>query len=246
MEKMDLWNAVRFVPSTNLKPIMAGRLKGKSDVNPVWRCQVLTENFGPCGFGWKFTVDRKWTEPGASGEIMAFADVSLYIKDGDTWSDAIPGTGGAVLVAKESSGMHNNDEGFKMAVTDALSTAMKVLGVAAEVYLGNWDGSKYKTEPKDDKEKDATGGKEGDGKKALDPATLTPEAIQQLRTDIGLMLAAMEGNLKNAETVLLEKIGKGAFTSVDEFLRSPKNVVKAYGIVKPRYDKWKTTQKEAT
>jgi hypothetical protein len=33
---------------------------------------------------------------------------------------------------------------------------------------------------------------------------------------------------------------------VDEFLRSPKNVVKVYGIVKPRYDKWKTTQKEAT
>lgn len=32
-----------------------------------------------------------------------------------------------------------------MATTDALSVAMKMLGVAAEIYLGNFDGSKYKT-----------------------------------------------------------------------------------------------------
>ena len=31
-----------------------------------------------------------------------------------------------------------------MAYTDALGTAMKCLGVASEIYEGNFDGSKYK------------------------------------------------------------------------------------------------------
>ena len=35
-----------------------------------------------------------------------------------------------------------------MATTDALGVAMKHLGVAADVYMGLWDGSKY-IEPKD-------------------------------------------------------------------------------------------------
>ena len=31
-----------------------------------------------------------------------------------------------------------------MAVTDALSTALKMLGVAADIYSGRWDGSKFR------------------------------------------------------------------------------------------------------
>lgn len=30
-----------------------------------------------------------------------------------------------------------------MAMTDALSVAFKAVGVAADIYLGNYDGSKY-------------------------------------------------------------------------------------------------------
>jgi hypothetical protein len=43
--------------------------------------------------------------------------------------------------------LHTSDEGYKMAVTDALGTALKMLGVGADVYAGRWDGSKYKDEP---------------------------------------------------------------------------------------------------
>ena len=34
-----------------------------------------------------------------------------------------------------------------MAVTDAFSTSLKMIGVAADIYAGRWDGSKYKDEP---------------------------------------------------------------------------------------------------
>lgn len=114
-----------------------------TDINPQWRYHVLTEVFGSCGTGWKYTIDKLWLEQGGN-ETCAFAMVSLYVKiSGSDWSDAIPGIGGSKLVASESSGPHTSDECFKMAVTDALSVACKMLGVAADIYAGLWDGSKY-------------------------------------------------------------------------------------------------------
>lgn len=139
----QIWKSLSKPPASALKAILAGRLKGKTDINPQWRYKAMTEQFGLCGVGWKYTVDRQWTEVGAEGEVMAYVNVSLYFKDGDKWSDPIPANGGSIMIAKEKFGMHNNDEAFKMAETDALGTAMKKIGVASEVYEGNWDGSKY-------------------------------------------------------------------------------------------------------
>jgi len=145
-ENMKLWDAVKRPPATALKPIAAGRLKGKTDISPQWRMQVMTEQFGPCGEGWSYRIDQLWTEPGIEGQVFAFARVSVRIGN----HESIPGIGGSMLIAKESSGLHHNDEAFKMAVTDALSVALKALGVAADIYLGLWDGSKYKTDPKEE------------------------------------------------------------------------------------------------
>ena len=55
----------------------------------------------------------------------------------------IIGVVGSKLIARERDGLATNDEAFKMAVTDAFSTSLKMLGVAAAVYEGRWDGSKY-------------------------------------------------------------------------------------------------------
>jgi len=133
---MDIYNRLRSVPPEAIKPIQAGRLKGKSDVNPMWRIKALTEAFGPCGIGWKYEVERLWLEPGASGEVAAFALIGLYIREGAEWSEKIPGIGGSMLVANERNGAYTSDECYKMALTDALSVACKALGVAADVY---WD-----------------------------------------------------------------------------------------------------------
>ena len=142
MDKTKIWNSLKTPPKTALKIIAAGRLKGKSDISPQWRYQALTEQFGPCGTGWKYTIDKLWPEPGHGGEIFAFANISFYWSAGEGWSDPIPATGGSVLIQSEKNGMHNNDEAYKMAVTDALGTAMKMIGVAADVYLGMCD-TKY-------------------------------------------------------------------------------------------------------
>lgn len=146
---MDLYEKFRSVPETAKREIAAGRLKGKTDINPMWRIKVLTETFGPCGIGWKYKIIREWLEPGANGEIAAFMDIELYYKLDGEWSEAIPGTGGSAFVAKERSGLYTSDECYKMALTDAISVACKALGIGADVY---WqaDSTKYTSSPEDD------------------------------------------------------------------------------------------------
>lgn len=148
MEKkaIDIYESLAQPPKSALRQIEAGKLKGKTDINPQWRYKAMTEAFGLVGIGWKYEVRKLWTEQGAGAEKLAFAQVAVYIKDGDTWSDPIEGIGGSRLVQLEKGAAVSNDEGYKMAVTDAFSTALKMLGVAADIYAGRWDGSKYKEE----------------------------------------------------------------------------------------------------
>ncbi len=155
MGNKDIWNSLKQPPSSALSAIMGGRLKGKTDISPQWRYEAMTEKFGPIGVGWKYEMGHLWSEPGPNDQMFAFAQVALYFKNGDEWSEAIPGIGGSMLVEKETSGPHANDEAYKMAVTDALSVAMKMLGIAADVYAGKWDGAKYKAEGETIKEQPA-------------------------------------------------------------------------------------------
>ena len=133
---MELYEKFRAVPDTAKREIGAGRLKGKTDINPMWRIKVLTETFGPCGIGWKYKIIREWLENGANGEISAFMDIELYYKLDGEWSEAVPGTGGSAFVAKEKNGLYTSDECYKMALTDAISVACKALGIGADVYWG--------------------------------------------------------------------------------------------------------------
>lgn len=141
MEKMEIYDRVRTVPDAAKKSISAGRLKGMTDINPMWRIKKLTEEFGPCGIGWWTKVTDRWTET-VGDETCAFVDLELYIKVGDEWSKPITGSGGSKLATKERSGVYVSDECYKMAETDALSVACKKLGIGADVYFSA-DRTKY-------------------------------------------------------------------------------------------------------
>ena len=103
MDNLKLYNKVREVPTEALKKINAGRLKGMSDINPMWRIKALTEEFGMCGIGWYYTIDKQWLERSDENNICAFVNITLYIKQDKEWSQGIAGTGGSKLLSKESS-----------------------------------------------------------------------------------------------------------------------------------------------
>lgn len=142
MDNLEIYNKVRKVPDEAKKKITGGRLSGMTDINPMWRIKSLTEQFGICGFGWKIDIVNERLEKGCNDEISAFVKVNLFIKIGDKWSEPIPGTGGASFVAKETAKMYQSDECFKMAFTDAVSVACKLIGMGADVYFEK-DRTKY-------------------------------------------------------------------------------------------------------
>lgn len=148
MDNMKIYNQARSVPAEAKKAITAGRLKGMTDVNPMYRIKRLTEIFGPCGIGWWYEItDKQIVYDEISNQKAAFVDILLYFVDPETGAvcHGIPGTGGAAFVAQERNGAYLSDECFKMALTDALSVACKALGIAADVYWEK-DRTKYPTD----------------------------------------------------------------------------------------------------
>ena len=143
-DNMRIYESTRSVPAEAKKPIPGGRLKGYTNINPMWRIKTMTEQFGICGIGWKVELTKQWLDPYATGETAAFCNVNLFIKVDGEWSEPIPGTGGAMYVVKEKSGMYVDDEAFKKAETDAISVACKMLGIGADVYWAE-DRTKYDT-----------------------------------------------------------------------------------------------------
>ena len=141
MDNLELYNKLREVPKEAQKEITGGRLKGFTDINPMWRIKALTDAFGVCGFGWKYEIVSQELREGANSEIAAFVTINLYVKLGE-WSEAIQGVGGSMFVTKETNRLYTSDECFKMALTDALSVACKSLGVGADIYFAK-DRTKY-------------------------------------------------------------------------------------------------------
>ena len=187
--KAILDNNLRFysqgceVPADALKPIRAGRLKGMSDVNPMWRMKRMTEIFGPIGFGWRYEIVKQWTET-YGNEVKCFCIVNLYVRDPETkeWSHPIPGSGGSAIVSMESKGAYVNDEGYKMALTDALSIAMKPLGIGGNIWYGpkasGHNESKYEASTREDANQQSQQS-QGTSAMAYTGAQLT-QAIQEM------------------------------------------------------------------
>lgn len=151
MDNLELYKKVRCVPDEAQKAIAGGRLKGMTDINPMWRIKTLTKQFGICGYGWKTEIVNTWLDNGAKGEVIANVQINLYIKYKEEWSEAIPGIGGSMFVENESKGAYTDDECYKKAYTDALSVACKALGIGADVYFAK-DRTKYDIKAQSSKE----------------------------------------------------------------------------------------------
>ena len=149
---LSIYERMRSVPAEAKKAIEAGRLKGKSDINPMWRIKKLTEVFGPVGFGWYTEVIKTWTEVDENSDVAVFVDINLFVKKDGEWSKPIYGNGGNKLISHERKYENGtqvlvpylDDDAYKKAYTDAISVAAKALGVGADVYFEK-DVTKYDT-----------------------------------------------------------------------------------------------------
>lgn len=141
--KLQIWNAGAQVPKTATKEFNNGRFKG-TDINRMWRIQVLTELFGPAGVGWDWKlVDTQTYQLDGDGRVVIFArgELRLYDFDKKMWSEPIIGYGGNDLVQSNARGIRINDDAYKMVDTDAFGHACSKLGIGASVYWN--EATKY-------------------------------------------------------------------------------------------------------
>lgn len=161
MGNLKVYNTYKAVPKEALKDFNNGSFKG-SDINTMWRIKSLTTEFGVCGIGWYTELIRQWSEQAPNNEVLCFVEIKMYIKVDGEWGKGFSAIGGSKVVQyfQQKDYAKGNDEGYKMAYTDALGVACKYLGFGADVYWAN-DKTKYTNEheeykPKQKKEEPKT------------------------------------------------------------------------------------------
>lgn len=140
---LEMYNSWRKVPKEFTSEIKYRDDPEKvlTEIKPMWRIEKLTERFGPVGIGWLASEKEHWIQQNTRGDIL-FVKLALRFKTTNEWSAEIEGVGGSVL----NKFGNPDDDAYKKAYTDALSSCCKMLGIGADVYLdqNSDDNSKYR------------------------------------------------------------------------------------------------------
>lgn len=141
----SIWDTLKRTDPRATKPFQrAGGFRG-TQIDPAWRLQMMTEVFGPVGRGWGYE-QLEWT----IAERMIFICCRVWYSDPRNQSDKYytgPQWGGTELVRKNRDSTERpDDEAFKMSMTDAVGKCMLQIGLSADIYLGQFDDSKYREE----------------------------------------------------------------------------------------------------
>lgn len=138
--KTQLWDRLGKTDPKHTKPFKrSGGFSGTS-IKPIYSYRRMTEEFGACGVGWGINEPSFQVVSGPEGEMLVYCTVSIWhgVREAIVF-----GVGGDKAVIKQSSGLRSDDEAFKKAFTDAVTNALKLIGVGADVHMGMYDDSKY-------------------------------------------------------------------------------------------------------
>ena len=142
MDNKELWKRVCVTDPRNVKTITGKQYKGNSP-KPYWIVERLTDEFGPCGIGWGFTILSERMERLTETDVLHVAVVRLwYVMDGKRGEFEQIGQTKAVY-SKASGGLMVDEDAPKKSVTDALVKCASYLGFAGDIFAGLWDDSKY-------------------------------------------------------------------------------------------------------
>lgn len=156
-ENLKLWEILGRTDPKQTKPFKrSGGFKGTA-IKPMWSYRRMTEEFGPCGQGWGVGKPVFQVVP-AGEEILVYCTTSIWWTSNagmarigaDGIAETMPlvihtvyGVGGDKVVTKFDAYTKSDDEAFKKAFTDAITNALKMIGVGADVHMGMFDDNKY-------------------------------------------------------------------------------------------------------
>jgi hypothetical protein len=142
MRKTELWDRLGKTDPEHTKSFTRGGGFRGTAIKPMWSFRRMTEEFGACGTGWGIDQPSFQVVP-AGEEILVYCTAVVW--HGET-RQRVFGVGGDKVLAKNKNGLQSDDEAFKKAFTDAVTNALKLIGVGADVHMGRFDDSKYVSE----------------------------------------------------------------------------------------------------
>jgi hypothetical protein len=141
-DKKALWKRVCVTDPKAVKAITGKQYQGNSP-KPYWIVERLTEEFGPCGLGWGFSIVNERMERLTETEILHVAVVRFWYElDGKRGELEQIGQTKAVY-AKRDGSLLVDEDAPKKSVTDALVKCASYIGFAGDIFAGRWDDSKY-------------------------------------------------------------------------------------------------------
>lgn len=184
-DNLALWEKLGKTDPAHTKGFTrGGGFKGTA-IKPMWSYKRMTEEFGPCGKGWGVGEPSFQVVPGPEGEVLVFCTASIWY---GPEKNLVFGVGGDKAVGKNKYGLQTDDEAFKKAFTDAITNALKLIGVGADVHMGLFDDSKYVNTMRDEFA--------GDDKDKKDDAPKPVSAAEMKRS-----LEAIDQDLLDCQTV---------------------------------------------
>lgn len=139
-DNLVLWEKLGKTDPAHTKQFKRGGGFSGTAIKPMWSYKRMTEEFGPCGKGWGVCEPSFQVVPGPEGEVLVFCTASIWY---GPEKNLVFGVGGDKAVGKNKYGLQTDDEAFKKAFTDAITNALKLIGVGADVHMGLFDDSKY-------------------------------------------------------------------------------------------------------
>ena len=173
-DHMAMWDRLQTTPASATKPFKGrGGFSGTA-INGMYIQKRLTEEFGPCGAGWRFVMDHEEIVDGhtlKNGDKAKLHKVRGHIEYriglagvfgvDDPWFATSPQFGQTMLVSEDGRGVWTDEEAAKKSTTDCLGKCASSLGIGADIFLGMYDDSKYVNQRKQEEAADA-----GDAPKA--------------------------------------------------------------------------------
>lgn len=148
MGNKALWQRAFTTDPRAVKQITGKQYNGNSP-KPYWIIERLTDEFGPCGIGWGFSIISERFEhfgEGANAEALHIASVRFwYLLDGKRGELEQVGQTRAAYTTSKGKFLVDEDAP-KKSVTDALVKCASYLGFAGDIFSGRWDDSKYVAE----------------------------------------------------------------------------------------------------
>ena len=132
-DNLKLWDSVEKTNPNHTKKVTFGR--AITAIDPYRQIKNATEEFGPVGIGWGWSVERV--------EYLPTNELGLLIRMWHTdKSNTFDQWGQASLYIDKAEKKKDTDC-FKKATTDGVTKCLSLIGFNADVFLGKFEDNKY-------------------------------------------------------------------------------------------------------